>query len=79
MRTKWTKPSTEPRHHEPEASYIHALQRAIEYAVKGKQIPESIACKCPHHAAMLNNLSRRSLSEFDAIHAESLDELKRLK
>jgi hypothetical protein len=37
------------------SEYAIALQRAIEYAVKGKKIPESIACKCPHHAAMLNN------------------------
>ena len=36
------------------SNYVIALQRAIEYYCKGKLIPDNIANKCPHHAAMLN-------------------------
>ena len=35
--------------------YAIALQKAIEYHCKGKEIPESIVKECPHHSKMLND------------------------
>lgn len=32
-----------------------ALQRAIEYHCKGKEIPDEILKDCPHHGKMLND------------------------
>ena len=50
--------------------YTIALQRSIEYASKGKQIPEEISIQCPHHSSMLN--ARNNQLENELAHCLSI-------